>query len=651
MRKDEKTIMTKEKEGREREDKEKEDRLEKAPEQEKVFSPSEKTLTEAPNSEGLNMPSSPSLFLPASTSASTSASNPSTTGNIPEDITHEHKHQSKEDSFFWRSIKKLTTGSSFIRNEKRKLSVLISEATYSTLSTISEMLGNIRSITLKKQIYPSSSFEENENQRGFIGKTDDFDDEDAYEHSRLKEAIHFVVMSITFRLFSIILIFVQIAILIAALSLTPKGVKLPLSYHVAFSLFGLFFLADVLFQVFLEGLRKYFSSILNMLDLLAIVLFLVLDVTYICFDIGGIHQIPKLAFLVKALRLFVLIKVFQLASVKRKIENTARKLVSENKRRYRKDGFDLDLTYITDNVIAMSFPSSGGQSLYRNPIKEVVRFLDTKHPDHYKIYNLCSERTYNHSYFHNRVERFPIDDHNVPTVIEMLKFVDSVFEWMEEDPKNVIVVHCKGGKGRTGTMISVWLIASKHFNTAKESLQHFGKRRTDTASSSKYQGVETPSQSRYVEYFELITNRYHWALPQKQTLKISSITIYSIRGIGKGNGKDLKIVVMMNNKIVYTCLCASSKNCQVSHDEETNSVNIILHNCPHLSGDVKVKFFSSSALPILYEKCPFFFCFNTSFIEDNRLYLSRSELDNPHKQKTWNIYQEDFAVELLFTKT
>ncbi len=65
--------------------------------------------------------------------------------------------------------------------------------------------------------------------------------------------------------------------------------------------------------------------------------------------------------------------------------------VSQNKRRYIDEQFDLDLTYVTDRVIAMSFPSSGSEALYRNSIRDVGEFLDKKHYGHYRVYNLCCE--------------------------------------------------------------------------------------------------------------------------------------------------------------------------------------------------------------------------------------------------------------------
>ena len=46
---------------------------------------------------------------------------------------------------------------------------------------------------------------------------------------------------------------------------------------------------------------------------------------------------------------------------------------------------------MTDRVIAMSFPSSGSEALYRNSIRDVGEFLDKKHFGHYRVYNLCCE--------------------------------------------------------------------------------------------------------------------------------------------------------------------------------------------------------------------------------------------------------------------
>ena len=53
-----------------------------------------------------------------------------------------------------------------------------------------------------------------------------------------------------------------------------------------------------------------------------------------------------------------------------------RKLVSGNRRRLHEDNFSLDLTYIIpDRLIAMSYPSSGFESLYRNSIDKVSSSL------------------------------------------------------------------------------------------------------------------------------------------------------------------------------------------------------------------------------------------------------------------------------------
>ncbi|RXN06841.1 phosphatidylinositol 3,4,5-trisphosphate 3-phosphatase TPTE2-like protein [Labeo rohita] len=440
--------------------------------------------------------------------------------------------------------------------------------------------------------------------------------EDSYTmYHRVRKAITPFVMSFGFRVFGLVLIIVDIVLVIADLSLSSRNVGNAL--EIISLVISFFFLIDVLLRVYVEGFKVYFSSKLNIMDACIVVVTLVVTMIYVWSDLSGASLIPRLVSFLRALRILILVRIFRLASQKKELEKVTRRMVSENKRRYQKDGFDLDLTYVTERVIAMSFPSSGKQALYRNPIREVTRFLDTKHPDHYKVFNLCSEKGYDPKFFHYRVERVMIDDHNVPSLEDMLRYTACVREWMAADSRNVIAIHCKGGKGRTGTMVCTWLIDSNQFESAQESLDYFGERRTDKSMSTKFQGVETPSQSRYVGYYEIMKNQYNRQLPPQKSLKIKSIRIHSIAGVGKGNGSDLKVKIIVKQELVFQCVCAKQQN--------------------------------STGLPKGYEDCPFYFWFNTSFIENNSLYLSREELDNPHKSKTWDIYKEDFGVTLYFT--
>ncbi|KAM3600970.1 uncharacterized protein V6R79_005339 [Siganus canaliculatus] len=458
------------------------------------------------------------------------------------------------------------------------------------------------------------------------------------------------VMSFGFRVFGMVLIIVDFVLVIVDLSLANRSRDVGNALEAVSLIISFFFLFDVLLRVYVEGFKVYFSSKLNIIDACVVVVTLVVTMVYTFSDLSGASLIPRAVSFLRFLRILILVRVFRLAAQKRELEKVTRRMVSENKRRYQKDGFDLDLTYVTDRVIAMSFPSSGKQSFYRNPIKEVARFLDTKHQGHYKVYNLCSEKGYDPQFFHYKVERIFIDDHNVPSVEDLLKYTQSVREWMSADPQNIIAIHCKGGKGRTGTMVCTWLIDSDQFENAQESLDYFGERRTDKSRSSKFQGVETPSQSRYVGYYEVMKNKFNRQLPPPQSLRIKSIRIHSIAGVGKGDGSDLKVKIIVKKELVFQCVCAKQENCSVFPDVGNNAAVISLQEGPVVEGDVKVMFESSACLPKGYEDVPFYFWFNTSFIEENKLFLPREELDNPHKPKTWNLYKEDFGITMFFSE-
>lgn len=109
---------------------------------------------------------------------------------------------------------------------------------------------------------------------------------------------------------------------------------------------------------------------------------------------------------------------------------TFQEMVSLEKKRFKDDKYDLDLACmflslpathqpdITDRIIAMGFPSSGMEKVYRNKMTDVQKFFNEYHPNSYKVYNLCSERNYEEGKFHKQAA-YPFDDHNCPTLEQL----------------------------------------------------------------------------------------------------------------------------------------------------------------------------------------------------------------------------------------
>ncbi|XP_065178138.1 phosphatidylinositol 3,4,5-trisphosphate 3-phosphatase TPTE2-like [Sycon ciliatum] len=446
-------------------------------------------------------------------------------------------------------------------------------------------------------------------------------------------------------------LFVVIDIILLIVNLSIYGVKNsdqePTGYAVAAMFFSSYFMIELGLRIFARG-SSFFRYWYEILDLVVIVVSFIMTVVVI-----SKPNIADTARVVLVGRLFRILLLGRIINERYQMSRVSRHVVSQNKRRYMKDGFDLDLTYVTERVIAMGFPSSGKMGLYRNSAAEVVRFFETKHPGHYRVYNLCSEKGYDVGMFSGQVYRVKIDDHNVPLLHELIEFCEDVHRWMEAHPDNVIAVHCKGGKGRTGTVVCCWLMRSGMYQDADSCLAYFGERRTDLSKGHKYQGVQTPSQSRWVGYYDEYLHRLNRVLPTSYEYRVKTIKIYGINGIGAGDGQDLFLHIIADGTTtadfaLYNPAVSSKVLADAGGDVLT--VDIKHGAVPPIKGNVKFRFTCSTKIKMkgLYDKSLFFFWLHTGFVKDFRFHLTRDDIDNPHKPKTHGVFRDNFAVDLIF---
>jgi protein-tyrosine phosphatase len=95
-----------------------------------------------------------------------------------------------------------------------------------------------------------------------------------------------------------------------------------------------------------------------------------------------------------------------------------------------------------------------------------------------------------------RAVRVPIADFSCPTPATMGAVLDLIDA--EVAAGGVVYVHCRGGLGRTGTVVACWLV--RHGASAEDALAELTalRARTPTADSAS---PETPEQKHFVREF------------------------------------------------------------------------------------------------------------------------------------------------------
>uniref|UniRef100_A0A8C6JUJ2 Uncharacterized protein n=1 Tax=Melopsittacus undulatus TaxID=13146 RepID=A0A8C6JUJ2_MELUD len=160
---------------------------------------------------------------------------------------------------------------------------------------------------------------------------------------------------------------------------------------------------------------------------------------------------------------------------------------------------ELDLVYITERIIAVSYPSTAEEQSFCSNLREVAHMLKSKHGDNYVLWRgaesivdvtpVCSPA---------QVLDFGWPDLHTPALEKICSICKAMDTWLNAVPHNAVVLHNKGNRGRLGVVVAAYMHYSNISASANQALDRFAMKRFY---EDKIVPVGQPSQKRYIHYF------------------------------------------------------------------------------------------------------------------------------------------------------
>nr|XP_014267800.2 tensin-3 isoform X2 [Maylandia zebra] len=298
------------------------------------------------------------------------------------------------------------------------------------------------------------------------------------------------------------------------------------------------------------------------------------------------------------------------------------------------EGYELDLTYITERIIAVSFPRGCSEEIYSHNLKDVTRMLKSKHADNYLIINL-SEKRQDLSRMNPKTLDTGWPDLHAPPLDKICTICKAMESWLNADPLHVAVIHCRGGKGRIGVVISSFVHFTDVSASADQALDRFAMRKYY---DDKVSALMTPSQKRYV-----------WILNSllSGSMKINASPLFMhcviLHGIPDFNSARVccpYIKVYQGMQAVYS---SGFYHIGPGHRDR---VCIMLEPAQLLKGDIMIKCYHKSEVTSEREVI-FRVQFHTGAVQGYNLMFEKEDMETANKDPRFPDYGK---VELVFSE-
>ncbi|XP_051563119.1 putative tyrosine-protein phosphatase auxilin isoform X4 [Myxocyprinus asiaticus] len=176
---------------------------------------------------------------------------------------------------------------------------------------------------------------------------------------------------------------------------------------------------------------------------------------------------------------------------------------------------ELDIAYITSRIIVMSYPAEVVEMGYRNHTEDIRSFLDTRHADHYTVFNL-SQRNYRGAKFSNRVSECNWPSRQAPSLHNLFAVCKNMYNWLKQNPKNVCVITCSDGRAPSGVLVCAMFCFCHLFANPVPAMQLLSAKRPGS-------GL-WPSHRRYIGYVCSMVSEKP-TVPHSKPLVIKAVTM------------------------------------------------------------------------------------------------------------------------------